>query len=54
MADAEQLSILDTRRAHMFPVLDVHDFSRLRRFGDVKHFAAGSRIMTAGEARITG
>ena len=49
MADAEQPSILDTRRAQMFPVLDDHDFSRLRRFGEVKHFAAGSRIMTAGE-----
>ena len=47
MADAP--AVLDTRRAQMFPVLDAHDFSRLKPFGEERHFAAGSAIMKAGE-----
>ena len=47
MADAP--SVLDTRRDQMFPVLDAHDFSRLKRFGEERHFASGSAIMKAGE-----
>ena len=47
MADAP--SVLDTRRDQMFPVLDAHDFARLKRFGEERHFTAGSAIMKAGE-----
>lgn len=42
-------SVMDTRRHQMFPHLDDHDFSRLRRFGEVRHFAPGAAIMKAGE-----
>jgi thioredoxin reductase (NADPH) len=42
-------TVLDTRRDQMFPHLDDHDFSRLRRFGEICHFPAGTLIMKAGE-----
>ncbi len=48
MAD-DKPSLIDTRRAQMFPHLDEHDFARLRRFGEVRSFAAGASIMKAGE-----
>jgi thioredoxin reductase (NADPH) len=47
MADTN--SVLETRRHQMFPHLDDHDFSRLRRFGEVRHFVPGAAIMKAGE-----
>jgi thioredoxin reductase (NADPH) len=46
---AEKIADLDTRRAQMFPTLDAHDFARLKRFGQVRHFAGGEAIMTAGQ-----
>jgi len=46
---AETPSLLDTRRHQMFPHLDDLDFARLRRFGEVRHFADGEMIMKAGE-----
>ena len=46
---ADTTSVLETRRHQMFPHLDDHDFSRLRRFGEVRHFAPGAAIMKAGE-----
>ncbi|MEO8301445.1 MAG: FAD-dependent oxidoreductase, partial [Rhizomicrobium sp.] len=46
---AEPLSVIETRRHQMFPHLDDHDFSRLRRFGEVRQFAPGAAIMKAGE-----
>ncbi|HEY0267554.1 MAG TPA: FAD-dependent oxidoreductase, partial [Rhizomicrobium sp.] len=46
---ADKSSIIDTRRAQMFPHLDDHDFARLRRFGEVMTFPAGAAIMKAGE-----
>ena len=48
MAD-DKTSILETRRYQMFPHLDDHDIERLRRFGEVRHFADGTPIMKAGE-----
>jgi thioredoxin reductase (NADPH) len=46
---ADNPSVLETRRHQMFPHLDEHDFSRLRRFGEVRHFPPGAAIMKAGE-----
>ena len=48
MAD-DKPSVLETRRYQMFPHLDDHDVARLRRFGEVRHFADGTLIMKAGE-----
>jgi thioredoxin reductase (NADPH) len=42
-------SVMETRRDQMFPQLDAHDIARLRRFGEVCTFPAGSFIMKAGE-----
>jgi thioredoxin reductase (NADPH) len=46
---ADKASVLETRRHQMFPHLDEHDIARLRRFGEVHHFADGDAIMKAGE-----
>ena len=40
---------METRRHQMFPVLDAHDFERLRRFGEIRSFAAGEYVVKAGE-----
>ncbi len=45
----EKPSIVDTRRDQIFPTLSAHDFTRLRRFGEVKTFAPGTFLMKAGE-----
>src|SRR5215472_15629990 len=42
-------SILDQRRDQIFPKLDPLDIERVRRFGDVRLFAARERLMTAGQ-----
>ena len=42
-------SILEQRRDQIFPKLDPLDIERVRRFGDVRSFAAGERLMTAGQ-----
>ena len=42
-------SILEQRRDQIFPKLDPQDIERVRRFGDVRSFAASDRIMTAGQ-----
>jgi thioredoxin reductase (NADPH) len=46
---ADQASVLETRRHQMFPHLDASDIARLRRFGEIQHFADGTPIMKAGE-----
>src|SRR5476651_23966 len=46
---SEPASVIETRRHQMFPTLDAHDFSRLRRFGQVRSFPSGTLIMKAGE-----
>jgi thioredoxin reductase (NADPH) len=40
---------METRRDQMFPQLSEADFARLRRFGEVRRFPAGSLVVQAGE-----
>ena len=42
-------SILDTRRAQMFPQLEPAEIERVRRFGAVRGFAAGEALATVGQ-----
>ena len=42
-------SIVDQRRDQILPKLNSLQIERVRRFGEVRSFAAGERIMTAGE-----
>jgi thioredoxin reductase (NADPH) len=42
-------TILEQRRDQIFPKLDPLDIERVRRFGDVRSFAVGERVMTAGQ-----
>jgi thioredoxin reductase (NADPH) len=42
-------SILDQRRDQIFPELDPLDIERVRRFGEVRSFVAGERLVTAGQ-----
>src|ERR1700761_4842352 len=48
MAQAAQ-SIITSRNDQMFPVLEPADVQRLRRFGDVSHFAKDQQIARTGE-----
>jgi thioredoxin reductase (NADPH) len=48
MAQPAKLNI-EQRRDQIFPRLDPLDVERVRRFGTVRSFSAGERIMTAGE-----
>jgi thioredoxin reductase (NADPH) len=43
-------SIIDTRRAQMFPVLTDAEIARVRRFGETRSFAAGEWLVKVGEA----
>jgi thioredoxin reductase (NADPH) len=45
----EKITDLDTRRVQMYPTMDAHDFAKLKRFGEVRHFADGEAIMQAGQ-----
>ena len=40
---------IETRRHQMFPTLEAVEIERLRRFGDVRTFAAGDALATVGE-----
>jgi thioredoxin reductase (NADPH) len=42
-------SVLETRRDQAFPVLKATEIDRLRRFGEVHHFAPGELLACAGE-----
>jgi thioredoxin reductase (NADPH) len=42
-------SALDQRRDQIFPALDPLEIERVRRFGEVRSFAAGDRLMTASQ-----
>jgi thioredoxin reductase (NADPH) len=42
-------SIIDTRRAQMFPTLEAHEIERVRRFGEVRSYAAGDALARVGE-----
>ncbi len=43
-------TIIDTRSAQMFPVLDAAELVRVRRFGTVRSYGAGDSIARVGEA----
>jgi thioredoxin reductase (NADPH) len=42
-------SIIDTRRAQMFPTLQPFEIERVRRFGEVRAFAVGEPLAKVGE-----
>jgi thioredoxin reductase (NADPH) len=42
-------SIIDTRREQMFPTLTAAEIDRLRRFGQLRSYAAGEALVKAGE-----
>ncbi|MEJ0075339.1 MAG: FAD-dependent oxidoreductase [Alphaproteobacteria bacterium] len=42
-------SILETRRAQMFPTLETSDIERMRRFGTACRYAAGEALVRVGE-----
>jgi thioredoxin reductase (NADPH) len=41
--------LIEARRDQMFPVLDAAEIGRLWRFGELKSYAAGERIVATGE-----
>jgi len=41
-------SIIETRRAQMFPTLDASDIARMRRFGEACSYAAGEALARVG------
>src|SRR3982074_971990 len=43
------MSTIDTRREQMFPKLTPHEIDRLRRFGEVRHYAAGDALFVTGD-----
>jgi thioredoxin reductase (NADPH) len=43
------MSMIDSRRAQMFPKLMPHEIDRLRRFGEVRHYAAGEALFVTGD-----
>jgi thioredoxin reductase (NADPH) len=40
---------VETRRHQMFPTLSAQDIARIRRFGQIKHYAKGDSLFKAGE-----
>ena len=45
-------SLFETRRDQVFPKLDPQEIDRVRRFGDLGSYAAGERLMTAGQVLL--
>jgi thioredoxin reductase (NADPH) len=43
------MSTIDSRREQMFPKLTPHEIDRLRRFGEVRHYAAGEALFATGD-----
>src|ERR1700730_7568965 len=43
------MSTIDTRREQMFPKLPPREIDRLRRFGEVRRYAAGEALFVTGE-----
>ncbi|HEY0745926.1 MAG TPA: FAD-dependent oxidoreductase [Steroidobacteraceae bacterium] len=43
------MSTMDTRREQMFPKLEPSEIDRLRRFGEVRHYAADEALLVAGD-----
>src|SRR5579872_4222790 len=46
---AEGKSVLDTRRDQMFPQLAPQEIERLERFGEMRHYPAGTLITKTGK-----
>src|SRR5262245_32496821 len=46
---ADSPSTIEARRHQMFPALEPAEIERLRRFGDVRRFAAGAPLAKVGE-----
>jgi hypothetical protein len=40
---------IDTRNEQMFPKLTPHEIDRLRRFGEVRRYAAGEALFVTGD-----
>ena len=45
------MSTIDTRREQMFPKLEPREIDRLRRFGEVRRYAAGRGAVRDGRNR---
>ena len=43
------MSMIDTRREQMFPKLTLGELARLRRFGEVRRYAAGEQLFKTGD-----
>jgi thioredoxin reductase (NADPH) len=43
------MSTIDSRREQMFPKLTPQEIDRLRRFGEVRHYAAGKALFVTGK-----
>jgi thioredoxin reductase (NADPH) len=43
------MSTIDTRREQMFPKLEPREIDRLRRFGEIRRYAAGEALFVTGE-----
>ena len=43
------MSTIDTRREQMFPKLTPGEIARLRRFGEIRRYAAGAQLFRTGE-----
>jgi thioredoxin reductase (NADPH) len=43
-------SVIDTRHAQMFPVLEASEIERLRRFGELRSYGRGEALVKAGDA----
>src|SRR5258706_12541299 len=43
------MSTIDTRREQMFPKFAPQEIDRLRRFGEVRHYAAGEALCVTGD-----
>ena len=41
--------LIEARRDQMFPVLEPAEIERLSRFGELKSYAAGERLVATGE-----
>src|SRR5205085_1950909 len=46
------LSIVETRRAQMFPTLEPAEVERVRRFGEVRTFGAGEALAKVGQVGL--
>ena len=43
------MSTIDARREQMFPKLEPREIDRLRRFGEVRRYAAGEALFVTGD-----